>query len=152
MAFSAIRRGVLYLGAAVVLAMTAAGTALLTQTKEALNRAQDTPLLSAATAEERADFLAQYGITVDTAAEQADTVRIPDPFPPVYEQYNLLQKAQGMDLWPYRGREVSRYVYPLAGEEGFSVTLLVWEGQVVGGDVCRLGGEQRGFAQDKVLQ
>ena len=109
MAFSAIRRGVLYLGAAVVLALTAAGTALLTQTKEALNRAQDTPLLSAATAEERADFLAQYGITVDTTAEQADTVRIPDPFPPVYEQYNLLQKAQGMDLWPYRGREVSRY-------------------------------------------
>ena len=71
MAFSAIRKGVLYLGAAVVLALTAAGTALLTQTKEALNRAQDTPLLSAATAEERADFLAQYGITVDTTAEQA---------------------------------------------------------------------------------
>ena len=152
MAFSAIRRGVLYLGAAVVLALTAAGTALLTQTTEALNRAQETPALSAATVEDRVDFLAQYGIEVDAAAEQADTVRIPDPFPPVYEQYNLLQKAQGMDLKPYRGREVNRYVYPMAGEEDFSVTLLVWEGRVVGGDVCRLGGEQRGFARDKTLQ
>ena len=63
MAFSAIRKGVLYLGAAVVLALTAAGTALLTQTKEALNRAQDTPLLSAATAEERArDLLERVGL------------------------------------------------------------------------------------------
>ena len=55
-------------------------------------------------------------------------------------------------LKPYRGREVNRYVYPMAGEEEFSVTLLVWEGRVVGGDVCRLGGEQRGFARDKTLQ
>ena len=36
-------------------------------------------------------------------------VQIPDTFDEVYEQYNAIQQAQGLDLTPYQGKRATLY-------------------------------------------
>ena len=77
-------------------------------------------------------FLSQFGIRVNTRTKKSDIVTIPDEFDDVYEDYNELQKAIGLDLSPLRGEQVSRVVYRLRGKEKY-VTLLIFRAHVIGG-------------------
>lgn len=81
-------------------------------------------------------------------------VVIPAVFSDVYTAYNAMQNAQGFDLKPYAGEVCTQYRYIVTNYPGADTavyaTLLVREGNVVGGDVSSdaENGFMHGFAPD----
>ena len=66
-------------------------------------------------------------------------VQIPDTFDEVYEQYNAIQQAQGLDLTPYQGKRAMLYTYALTayptGEQGVTANLLVRRNRLIAADI-----------------
>lgn len=66
-------------------------------------------------------------------------VQIPDTFDEVYEQYNAIQQAQGLDLTPYQGKRATLYTYALTayptGEQGVTANLLVRRNRLIAADI-----------------
>ena len=89
---------------------------------------------------DRLAFIEQFGWEVDTTPLEAVEVAIPEEFDKVYLGYNDIQKAQGLNLAKYKGKEVVRYTYEVTNYEGYDgtvyVNLLVYRNKIVGGDVC----------------
>ena len=90
-------------------------------------------------------FLAERGWTVDPlSCECAESV-IPERFGEVYRQYNELQRSQGFDLTPYRGRRAVRFTFALAEnpfpEEAGPVhaNVLFVEDTIAAADICAVG-------------
>ncbi len=100
---------------------------------------------------QRVTFLAQYGWEVEEEPVEIRDVTIPEEFDQVYEEYNEVQKAQGMDLTPFAGKTCQQWIYQVNNypEEGtVRATILVYEGQIIGGDISstELDGFLCGFA------
>ena len=92
------------------------------------------------TKEERISFLAGFGLMVDGASESENEVKLPMEFDSVFAGYNEIQRAQGMDLSPYKGKSVRSYTYTVTNYEGYSgkvlATVLVYQNVIIGGDIC----------------
>ena len=110
--------------------------------------------IKAENAEQRVAFLSQFGWSFDEDPVEVAEVIIPPEFDEVYEKYNAIQKAQGFDLMKYQGKRVKRWTYAIINYPGYAAdsgcihaNLLVYEGQVIGGDVCsvELNGFMHGF-------
>ena len=86
----------------------------------------------AADTDAQVEFLSQFGIKVNTKTKQSDTITIPLNFDNIYNEYNELQQAAGLDLKPFRGEQVSRVVFKLQDKEKY-VTLLLFKAHVIGG-------------------
>lgn len=110
-----------------------------------------TPDLDVSTNEGRIEWLSSCGWTVDAQPVDVQNVRIPEEPDEVLLRYNELQRSQGYDLTRFAGKEVTRYVYSIINYEGAAepvyATLLVHNGQVIGGDitVTGAGGRMHGF-------
>ena len=89
---------------------------------------------------DRVEFIAGFGWQVAQTPIEEVTVSIPAEFDTVYLGYNDIQKAQGLNLAKYKGKEVVRYTYEVTNYDGYDgtvyVNLLVYRNKVVGGDVC----------------
>lgn len=89
---------------------------------------------------DRVEFISGFGWQVEQTPVEEVTVSIPAEFDTVYLGYNDIQKAQGLNLARYKGKEVVRYTYEVTNYEGYDgkvyVNLLVYRNKVVGGDVC----------------
>ena len=103
--------------------------------------------------EARVTFLAGYGWDVNAEPIEVQTVTVPSSEDsPVFARYNELQRSQGYDLSQYAGQEATRYVYEILNypeaEEPVYATVLVRDGQVIGGDVTNTAedGAMHGFA------
>lgn len=87
-----------------------------------------------------ATFLKQFGWEVAAQPEETQPVTIPAEFDKVFAAYNEIQKAQGLSLTKYRGKEVMRYTFCITNYEGYEGTVwanvLVYRNRVIGGDVC----------------
>ena len=99
----------------------------------------------------RVEFLESFGWDVNASPSHSSQVLIPQESTQVFDRYNDLQKSQGYDLDPFAGKTVMRYVYkvnnyPGATEPVFA-TLLVYQNQVIGGDITdtAAGGRVQGF-------
>lgn len=110
--------------------------------------------LKASNAEERTAFLSQFGWEIDEDPAEVAEVLIPAEFDEVYEKYNAIQKEQELDLLPYAGKRAKRWTYNIKNYPGYEgrdgvvqANILVYEGAVIGGDVCstELGGFMQGF-------
>ena len=101
---------------------------------------------------EREAFLAEFGWQIDVGSEKAKTVTLPSEFDRVFAGYNEIQRAQGMDLTPYKGKAVESYTYTVknyeASDQTVLATLLVYQNVIIGGDLCSEGadGFVKGFA------
>lgn len=138
-----LRQRLLAAAAAAVLAAGIVRGLAAPQAQEAF-RAQEAKDYGGATTQERLAFLNQMGL--EGSGEAVSEILIPKPFDQVYEAYNALQAQQGFDLERYQGKRVERYCYQIAAPEGAGVaTLLVYQGKIIGGDLC-IGGELYGFA------
>lgn len=88
---------------------------------------------------ERTAFLAELGWETDPASETAQEIHIPERFSQVYERYNELQRQQGYDLTPFRGRDCTLYTYAVTNwpEPGQEVTadLYILNDRVIAGDI-----------------
>ncbi len=103
---------------------------------------------------ERAAFLSQYGWKISSDPVEVSEVIIPEDFDAGYTEYAAMNKAQGFDLEPYKGMRAKRWTYDVLNYPNLEnmtgtvqANLLVYEGRVIGGDVCSLetGGFIHGF-------
>ena len=106
--------------------------------------------MRASTAEERIAFFSQFGYEISEDPLEVKEVVIPTEFDETYEEYNTLQKSQGLDLSKYKGKRVKMWSYAIKNYPGYETTdgtirgnILVYEGVVVGGDVSNI--ELNGF-------
>lgn len=106
---------------------------------------------TAATNEQRLAFAGQFGWEVESEPVEIKEVIIPKEFDEVYQGYEAIQKAQGLDLTRYAGQKVKRCTYQVLNYPGCKdevrLNLLVAENKVIGGDVCSmaLDGFMHGF-------
>lgn len=89
---------------------------------------------------DRVEFISGFGWQVAQTPIEEVTVSVPSEFDTVYLGYNDIQKAQGLNLARYKGKEIVRYTYEVTNYDGYDgtvyVNLLVYRNKVVGGDVC----------------
>lgn len=100
----------------------------------------------ASTNEERVKFLEGFGYEIDEKPYEVVSVRIPQEFDSVFDKYNDIQRAQGLNLKKYSGKQVTRYTYKVASyREDCQVyaNLLVYNDHIIAGDVCAVG--ENGF-------
>lgn len=95
--------------------------------------------LSADGADQRLEFLSQFGWQCETEPVSVKEVIIPAKFNDVYTQYNDLQKEQGFDLQQYSGRRAKLWTYRVVNYPGgvrdVVANLLIIDGSVIGGDI-----------------
>ena len=105
-------------------------------------------------AEERIAFLDSCGLAVDEEPVQVTEIIVPAEFDETYTAYNDIQLGQGFDLSDYCGKRVKRWTYMVTNYPGYGAdadciqtNLLVYDGLIIGGDVCsvELGGFMHGF-------
>lgn len=108
--------------------------------------------LKASDESERIAFLSQFGWKVNEDPIEVSEIIIPNEFDDTYSAYNEIQKLQDMDLSPYKGERVKKWVYAINNYPGYAenndcirATILVYNGIVIGGDVSSL--ELDGFTQ-----
>lgn len=93
--------------------------------------------------EDRVLFLKSFGYEVESKPSEAVNVTIPEQFDGVYTKYNDIQRAQGLNLKRYSGKEVQRYTYKITNyngcEDDVVANILVYNNNVVAGDVCCVG-------------
>lgn len=97
------------------------------------------------------EFLKQFGWEVNTAPLEEEKIVIPAELDNVYKEYNEIQKAQGLDITPYAGREVTHMQFEVTnypnGVENVEANLLIYDSKVIAGDICivSLNGYMHGF-------
>ncbi len=107
--------------------------------------------LNAENNEQRIRYLKSFGWEVSEEPTEIVEVAIPTEFNDVYEKYNIIQKKQGFDLSPYRGKTVKRWTYDVKNypdnKPYVKANLLVFENKIIGGDICslELDGFMHGF-------
>lgn len=99
---------------------------------------------------EREAFLSQFGWKISQDPVEISEVIIPEDFDAGYAEYAEMNKAQGLDLEPYKGMRAKRWTYDVLNYPGLEnmtgtvqANLLIYDGRVIGGDICSL--EQGGF-------
>lgn len=103
----------------------------------------------AESAAERTAFLSQFGWKISEDPVEVSEVIIPENFDDGYAEYAAMNKAQGLDLEPFKGVRAKRWTYTVLNYPGLEnsksvqANLLIYDGRVIGGDVCSL--EQGGF-------
>lgn len=92
------------------------------------------------TNEDRVAFLGQFGWEVSPDAIEEVTLKLPGEFDRIMNEYNEIQKSQGLDLSKYKGQEVVRYSYAVNNYPGYDgevrANIIVSKNRVIGGDVC----------------
>ena len=92
------------------------------------------------TSADAAQFLAQFGWTVDGGNAKSAKVTIPADFDKVFAAYNEIQRAQGLDLSKYKKKEITRYTFEVTNYPNYEgevyANVLVYRNKVVGGDIC----------------
>ena len=125
------RRKMLYIiASAMILIMAAAFLAFGEESANAIN----------------AEFLESYGWEIAKKPVEKADVNIPEPFDLVYENYNKMQLAAGLDLRPYMGRRAVRYTYevlnfPYDEPKNVRANVLCVDNEPVGGDVMTVAAD-----------
>ncbi len=60
---------------------------------------------------ERKQFLESHGLAPDKTPYRTETLRLPQTLDSFLEEYEALQKSQGLSLLPYCGKTVKKYTY-----------------------------------------
>ncbi len=103
------------------------------------------------------EFISRFGWDVINEPDDVREVIIPVEFDDVYNNYNNIQLAQGYNLEKYAGERVKKWSFTITNYPGYEeqdfikINVLVFDGKVIGGDVCsvKLDGFMHGFALEK---
>lgn len=107
--------------------------------------------LAAQSNDDRIKFLSQFGWDVNPNPIEISSITIPSKFNSVYENYNEIQRKQGLDLNKYKEKNCIRYTYQIlnykSSPSGVRANILVLNDKVIGGDICsiELDGFMHGF-------
>ena len=92
------------------------------------------------TANDVVEFLSQFGWEVTPEPVEVKTVTVPSEFDKVFSAYNEIQKAQGLNLSKFKGKDVTRYTLCVTNYPDYEGTVyanvLVYRNRVIGGDIC----------------
>ncbi len=88
--------------------------------------------LSAETADEQIEFLSRFGITVDEDGKKLRNITVPAEFNDTYDEYNELQRAIGLDLKKFSGKNVQEITYTTNNSKYKYAVILVYKGKVIG--------------------
>ncbi len=105
------------------------------------------------TEEEMVEFLKQFGHEVETKAVKTIEIDIPEEFNSVFEKYNEIQRAQGLNLKRYAGKDATAYVFKVNNYEyegEVFATLFIRNGRVIAGDISSKDGD--GFVKGLAKQ
>lgn len=111
--------------------------------------------MRAGNAKERVAFFSQFGWEISTDPLEVKEIVIPEEFDETYDEYNTLQKSQGLDLSKYKGKRAKFWSYEIRNYPGYENAdgvirgnILVYEGVVIAADVCStvLDGFMQGIA------
>ena len=97
-----------------------------------------------ATEEDMTNFLQQFGHEVEPSPVNTYEIEIPTEFNSVFEKYNDIQRAQGLNLKRYVGKDATAYVFKVTNYEydgEVFATLLIRNGRVIAGDICSTNGD-----------
>lgn len=64
----------------------------------------------------RVAFLQSYGLSPIKSPYSIQTLTLPISFDQFYEEYEVLQKKQGLSLMPYQGKKVKKYTYQIIND------------------------------------
>lgn len=121
-----------------IIAMTGTSSMYTTQAIATANRSIKYDKIK--TDEDRVRFLSQFGWECDSTATEEVKLKLPAEFDRIMTEYNELQKAQGLDLHKFKGREIERYTYKITNYPGYEgdvlANVLIYRGRVIGGDIC----------------
>lgn len=143
--------------AILILCIAVVAVAFAVVSNQGVKAAKEAQLnVRAGTAEERIAYLSQFGWSVAPDPIEVSEVIIPETFDETYTQYNELQKSQGFDLSVYAAKRVKRWIYRVTDYPGYEnqtciqATLLIYDGQVIGGDICstEIDGFMHGFVKE----
>lgn len=87
---------------------------------------------------EMTEFLKQFGWEVSSQPIDVSDIIIPSEFNDIYEQYNDIQKEQGLDLSNYKGTKCKKYSFKILNypdNDNVNATLIVLNEKVIGGDI-----------------
>lgn len=89
---------------------------------------------------DRVNFIKQFGWDIVEEPIEKVPFTLPKEYDDVYKEYNKIQKAAGMNIKPYMGKDVIRYTYIIKNHKNASgrqvrANLLVWEGRIIAADV-----------------
>ncbi|MCR5207589.1 MAG: DUF4830 domain-containing protein [Eubacterium sp.] len=122
-----------------VLALTGIIVIILTFTVNHPEKAENVnKSISCSTADERRAFLSSYGYEADGSEEKKE-ITVPSEFNAVYTDYNKIQKQQGFDLEPYKGKSAVIYTYKITNYKNnpnVTANLVVFDGKLIGADLC----------------
>lgn len=94
--------------------------------------------------EDMVKFLSEFGYETELKACEIYELEIPEEFNTIYEKYNEIQRAQGLNLKRYCGKTASAYVFKITNysiEGDVFATLFIRNGRVIAGDVSSASGE-----------
>ena len=98
----------------------------------------ETPVLSDNA--QRVAYLQSLGWEVETEPVETLQFLLPDTLGEPYLSYNRLQTAQGFDLTPCLGKQLSRYTYTVTNypdrPAGVQANLYLCDDRPVAGDIC----------------
>lgn len=129
----------------IILAATGVVVILLTFVSNHLQKSQSvSAVISASTDRERRDYLEGFGWELGEECETKE-LTIPTEWNEIYTDYNEVQINQGFDLTEHKGQKVMLYTYTIKNYEGASegivADMLVFDGTLIGGDVCSTSAE-----------
>lgn len=100
-------------------------------------------VLRASDAAERTAFLSQFGWKINPDPVEVTEIVIPAELDEGYSAYNEIQKSQSLDLTLYAGKRAKRWTYAVLNYPGYGeradcirANIIVYEGMVIGGDIC----------------
>lgn len=106
-------------------------------------KAQHAEAVPAATAEERAAYLAGFGWQIAPEPVETLHLQLPEDLSAEWRDYLKLQQSQGLPFGDYAGCEAERYTYNILNypgvERGVQANIFVADGIVIAGDVVSTG-------------
>lgn len=94
-------------------------------------------------AKDAAEFLKQFGWNVSGDPTETVEIKVPSEFDSVFNEYNEIQKHQGLDLGKYRRKKVTRYTFEVTNYPDATgmvlASVIVYKGNVIAGDLCQSG-------------
>lgn len=97
-----------------------------------------------ATEEDMVNFLSQFGYETESKPVKTFEIEIPKEFNSVFEEYNEIQRAQGLNLKRYAGKDATVYVFKITNYEyegEVFATIFVRNERIIGGDICSKDNE-----------
>lgn len=91
------------------------------------------------TNEGRIKFINSFGWVVDNKLFSKETIKVPNEFDKIYQDFESLQNSQGLTLIPYKNKNITKYTYKVLNYKNPNlivyINLFIYKNKVVAADI-----------------